>query len=154
MIQDKIYLAFYRGLSNKSAWKRFKQRFVKLWTGGPYCHCEIIHQSAMKSTWYGALTYNPEGVGKRELVVKSKNWDIFDITEFVDNESLLKFLNSKVGLKYDWLGIYLYQFIPIGIDRSDRYYCSEYLAEALGFGKPAQYNPNSFFKKVKLYGFL
>lgn len=151
-MREKMFVAFYKG-RGPTWFIRFKQGLTKVWTRGHYSHCELIHQTWDEvqdpfkddaiEMWYGATTYNPDGVASRQLVLKPEHWDIYDISNEIDIPLALEFLRSKIGLRYDWLGIYLSHVIPLGFDRSERYFCSEYLAECLGLKAPATFSPVS-----------
>ena len=146
-------IAFYKGLSSNK-WDAFKQIFIRAWTGfGKYSHCEIIDDAG---NWYAATAYHPGYVVSRKLKPIESKWDIFEL-DVSDNEKerILTWLDSKLGLKYDWLGVFL--TIGLGINRNnhDEYFCSELAAAALSSNvlqyesdSPITYSPNSLYTKL------
>jgi hypothetical protein len=141
-------IAFYSGKSS-DRWIRIKQWLTKMWTRGKYSHCEIIYFTDEGPYWYGATTYNPGGIAKRQLTYKKENWDIYRLElKGISRPGLLLFLESKIGYPYDWPGIYLSQIFPFLIHRKDKYFCSEYIAEALGYPSPQSFSPVSLKKRL------
>jgi hypothetical protein len=154
MKNERMYIAFYKSYSGTN-WNKFKQLVTKVWTFGKYCHCEIVHlQEDGALIWYGATSYNLGGVAARPLQFHVHKWDIFEITEHINFKITLAILRSKLGLKYDWLGIFLSQAIPFHAHNDEEYFCSEYLAQAVRMDNPYNYSPNSLKRRMQKTAFI
>ena len=44
---------------------------------------------------------------------------------------IIEFYNATKGCEYDWVGMFLSQFLPYHIKRKGKWYCSEWIAYAL-----------------------
>ena len=147
-----IVVAFYKGYS-KNPIDKFKQWVTKSWTFGSYSHCEII----INGMWYGALAGGDGRVAKRVIEPIKADWDYITIQmNNVDVAWLESFLVSKIGLKYDWKGLFLGQVFRFSCHNKDEYFCSEYVAESLNQIYPDKfsnkfyiYSPNSLYRLLK-----
>ncbi len=122
---------------------RWDDKLIAFWTRSEYSHCEIEHNGYR----YGS---NPAKKGKIMKWARSepskKYWEMVDID--LDPKKLEEFINKTNGAKYDWLGIFLSQFLPFKIHSKKRYFCSEWIAEALGYKKPHTYSPQKLYKSL------
>jgi len=154
-----IKIAFYKVDDNPYA--DITDKLIKWWTKGPYSHVEIILPSDLSFELRPKLKQliheTIEDYVKKGLI--SKHWVIqrhislsalgtfgavrgkyhhinYTIWDYVDMEiteeqlkTILDFYMEIYGEKYDWFGI-LGFILPIQ-DRSDRWFCSETVANAL-----------------------
>lgn len=130
----KAKLAMYKGSGN------IYDKLIRWWTESKYSHCELV----VDGVWY---TSSPRdgGVVKRELKMSS-NWDMYDV--YVDEKRLEMVMNRNEGAKYDWLGIVFTQVLPFGIHSKSRMFCSEFVAEVLGYYRPHEWSPQDVYEKV------
>ena len=158
-------VAFYKGTSRKPI-AALTQWAIRFWTLGKYCHVEFIDdhgfREARRWTWYGATSFSPGRTCARPIEFKSAHWDVFDLPHDVDYTPAIKWGKQNLGRHYDWLGIFLSQFVQMGIHSYDKFFCSEFSMEQLqktrllrGDTTPAnKYSPNSMFRKLKKMGAL
>jgi len=148
----KYYVAFYKGSSSHPV-ARFLDGAIRFVTRGPYSHVEI----ARKDTDYDFTIYSSSirdgGVRQKTLNLKEKHWDLIpiensDSASFKFNEaSFLAFFNSVEGRKYDVLGVL--GFVLYVRQSNKRYFCSEFVAEALKFVDPWRISPNDLYSLVQ-----
>lgn len=133
-------LAFY-----KAEHGNIIDKLIGLWTRGPFSHVELLFSDGVSfssSQWDGGVRFKKIDYSHKE------RWSFLDI-DGIANESEVKYLANKLrGAKYDWLGIFLYEFLPFNIQNSKKWYCSEICAHLLGL-TPCQMSPNKLYKIVK-----
>lgn len=93
-----------------------------------YSHCELIFSDGM----FFSADPRDSGVRYKCIEFDISKWDFVNMElDTFDENMVRRWCNSKVGRGYDWLGIILGQAIPLGIDDSARYFCSEICVGAL-----------------------
>ncbi|WP_343560424.1 hypothetical protein [Kiloniella sp. b19] len=144
MSQSRMtYLAFYKGTG------KWWNKLIRLWTRGPYSHCEIVTskpnswrktaQSLSASEWDG-------GVRKKTIDFTTDNWDLIPVAIDCDRLSQAK---GEIGAKYDWVGILFSQILPLSREHPDKWFCSELAAFVIGLPDPHHFSPNSLYRKLK-----
>lgn len=135
----QIRAAFYKGKGD------FFDHLVRIWTRSEYSHVELV----IEDRWY---TSSPRdgGVRFRYLEADSSHWDFIDIRG-IEASKVEIFLISQLHKKYDWLGIFLTQVFPLGIDDPNRWFCSEIVAAALQHGGLACERHFSWYSPKRLY---
>lgn len=121
----KISVAFYKG---KGDWKN---KLIRWWTKSPYSHAELILPD--RRTW---ISISPLLTSKVEARTKTvyamANWDFIEIPVTQQQvDVIIEFYNATKGCEYDWVGMFLSQFLPYHIKRKGKWYCSEWIAYAL-----------------------
>ena len=130
-------VAFYKGKGN------YFDKAIRIWTRGSYSHCEIV----LGDLWYSS---SPRDGGVRCKDMKNYNPDHWDFVETdIDSQRFWDIWTKYQNAKYDWLGIVLTQAIPLGIQDSDKVFCSEFCAEVLNIVKPKWISPNKLYKILK-----
>lgn len=121
--QDKavVQLALY-----KAPGKLFN-RLIRLWTGSKYSHCELVMPDGR---WLSASAMDG-GVREKQVDFNPEHWDLVALPWANVDHIEQVFLRHR-GKGYDWLGILLAQFLPLGIDSKSRMFCSEFCAAGLG----------------------
>lgn len=131
---------------------------IRLWTWSKYSHCEIIFNDGRTfgcdvsfpgTTKYTKKTYDPA------------YWDIFNLDISLEQENIIrKFTNQEVNCKYDWIGIFFTQFIPLGFEMKARWFCSEVVTAAfqkigwlLGI-QPKKVSPKKLFDLIISNGYV
>jgi hypothetical protein len=119
----KIQVAFFK--SGKS----ISDKLIKFWTKSQYSHVEIL----VEGFSYDANTK----LGLRKYAKESydlEQWDVVSIDVDISKENFGKierFIKNQIGLKYDWRGIFLSQFVKMGIDSDTKWFCSEFVTKIL-----------------------
>lgn len=141
-----------------SAYDRFKANTVKKWTRSRYFHTEFI----IGDYWVSA---NTDGIVKYDLRPLTDKYDYvfidIDMTE-KQYKKIINFIDAQIGTKYDWMGIYLSQFLGIGSHRSDKWFCSELVTKLLQLClveqvldmQPHMVSPGDLFRRMEEMIFL
>lgn len=157
-------IAFYTGTSS-NLFTALQQWGVRIWTFGKYSHCELIDDRGSDNPydwiWIGATTRDPGVTSMRRIEFKPEHWDVFDLPD-VDFKGAIEWTIANLGKKYDWLGIWLSQFLPWGINNPNKFFCSEFNIAQLQRTSilcdddrdPQQYSPNGVYRKLKQIGAL
>lgn len=143
-------IAFKHELSD-NFFERLKQKIILKWTKSIYYHVEMI----IDNEWIEAD--NKKGLIGHKLRPLNRKYDY--VTLYVPDcliniNNAKKFIENQMGSRYDWTGIYLSQIVKIGIDKSDRWFCSEFIAKMLQiygvepflYIKPESLSPEGVFK--------
>ena len=137
-----IKLAFYKGKGD------FFDKLIRIWTNSPYSHVEII----INGIWYSASPRDGR-VRAKKIDPNPSHWDFIEIPS-KNAENMVKFIESQLGKKYDWLGILLSQIIPLGEENPNRWFCSEICSAAVKKGgkklknHPQWYSPARLFEEL------
>jgi len=145
-----IKVAFYKG---KGTWMDLCVRF---WTRSIYSHVElVVFDSGDFPPTIISSSGRDDGVRFKEYSIEklnSEKWDLIDVSEKIDDESLAYFSVNKLGKRYDYKGILLSQFLPLKRHGKNKYFCSEFCAEALGFSNPHEYSPQDLYTALQQRG--
>lgn len=130
-------LAFY-----KAKYGNIIDKLIAWWTKSEYSHVELV----CCGEWYSTSPRDLQV--RRKLIIPTKEkWDFLDIE--VDAMYVEDFYILTQGRKYDWLGIFFSQFMPLKIHDRKRYFCSEWCATALRIPNANEYSPEDLYQKVK-----
>ena len=142
-----ITLAFYKG-RGQTRWQRISDGAIRLATGGQFSHVELIAGSALHGDivrcW--SASGRDGGVRSRQIWLKPENWDLVELR--IDPNEPIKFIQERIGAKYDFVGILLSHVLAIGGHRKGRWFCSEICAAALGVSSPQRVSPQFLFEIV------
>ncbi len=158
-------IAFYKSMKGKFLHRLFRWA-IAIWTCGKYSHCEFIDTKDTADTtqwqWIGSTGREHGCVAVRNIEAEVDKWDVFDLPADIDFKPAMDWGLSKLGYKYDWVGIFLSQILPWSIDNPNMYFCSEFTAEQLKKTElmandkriSENYSPNSLYRKLKKIGAL
>lgn len=137
-------LAFYKSTSSSA---ELYDKLITFWTGSVYSHVEIIFSNGL------SFSSSPRDGGCRykAIVYNDDSWDYINLQSLITPEreaEIMAFCDSQNGKKYDWLGIFLSQFMPLGIEDPKRWFCSELGAKIMMFYPPSSYNPRKLYERV------
>ena len=146
--------AFKKDELNPTIKDKIITKSISLWTKSEYFHCEFFYDNI----WYGINTSGVERYKLRPLNHKFYDYIEIDVDVTPLQLELLEFFINKEFL-YDWSGIFLSQFIPIGFNREDKWFCSEYLIKVLQILlikdfillQPELYSPEDLFHLLAEY---
>ena len=125
-----IILCFYKADSKNADWT---DRLISKWTNGKYSHVEVLlpndgdcyeleHDLTMVSS-----SGRNGGVRLANHVINNDAWDYFSINIRNQAKVIYSLYRVTKHCKYDWSGIAFSQVIPLGIDKENRFFCSEYV---------------------------
>ncbi|MFY1021524.1 hypothetical protein [Ectopseudomonas khazarica] len=126
-----ITLAMYKGKG------QLFNAAIRTWTGSIYSHCELVMPDGR---WLSASAMDG-GVRAKRIDYKPEHWLLIPVP-WANTRTIEAVFENHEGKGYDWLGIALAQFLPLGIDSKRRMFCSEFCADALGFhGAGKRFSP-------------
>jgi hypothetical protein len=135
-------IIFYKGWEGT-----ITDKAICLWTLGRYSHLEIVGSDGY---CYSASSRDG-GVRRKKINYEnSDKWDIFDLQ--INEDFLSKFFEETKHCKYDWVGIFLYHFLPFRIEDNKKWYCSEWISEILqhsGYPMKTNLTPSGVFRNLK-----
>jgi hypothetical protein len=108
---------------------------VRWWTRGAYSHVELIFSDGMSAS----ASARDGGVRFKDIEYHPDRWDIIEIDG--DEEYARAFFEKRVGLKYDYFGLFGFVWRPHS-GSALLWFCSEIVMGALKFDDPWQFNPN------------
>ncbi|MFP3609166.1 hypothetical protein SB778_03515 [Paraburkholderia sp. SIMBA_050] len=117
---------------------------TKWWTRGPYSHAELVmaYESGMAVCWSSA--YLDKGVRRTVIKLDPADWDIVEIPTTSEQEATaIAWFEAHVGQPYDIAGLFGFVFRHLEGEKG-KWFCSEALAEALGYAESWRYDPNTF----------
>jgi len=115
-------------------------KLVKWWDAGPYSHCEVVFSNGL---WASASFMDDMKVRGKFINPGENTWDYLTLPAHYE-EPARKFFNATEGVKYDLFGQVRFVLAPLR-GQGDKYWCSEWVAEALGLKEPWRYGPNGLY---------
>ena len=123
-------VAFHKG------GQRMGDKLIKWWDAGPYSHCEVVFDDGL---WASASLMDGAKVRGKRINPTPGSWDYLDLPG--SELAARNFFARTEGTGYDLLGLARFVIAPCR-GAGDRYWCSEWVAEALGLKEPWRYGPN------------
>ncbi len=127
----KVIIAFKSKINDDSSlFFKASAKAISWWTKSPYFHCELI----IDNKW---ISSHPDlgGVRIAELTTLHTNWDYYKINlpeiSTEQEEILWGFLQEQINTGYDWKGIFLSQFVKVGLNSDQKWFCSEIVVKLL-----------------------
>lgn len=128
-------LAMYKGKGT------FYDKLIRIVTNSNYSHCELVIDGICYSS-------SPRDRGVRmKYITLDTNWDVFDLPCTYNQVYALEMFTKHVGKKYDWIGA-ITSILPIQLNMSNRFFCSEICASMLGMSKPRSHTPQSVLDSI------
>lgn len=112
-------------------------RLIRWWDAGPYSHCEIVFSDGL---WASASLMDDRRVRGKRINPTAGRWDYLDLPDHYEQPARDFFARTE-GARYDLLGQVRFVLAPLR-GQGDKYWCSEWVAEALGLREPWRYGPN------------
>lgn len=126
-------IALYKG--TRPGIKGIYNRLVRWWTRSPYSHCELVFSDGIAAS----SSLEDGGVRFKWIEFDAERWDFIELPTALE-EGAYTWFNEHRGRKYDVMGNL--QFILACIpSSSNRWFCSEAVAAALGLREAWRYDP-------------
>jgi len=120
--------------------KRVGDRLIKWWDAGPYSHCEVVFSDGL---WASASLMDNMKVRGKHINPSKGSWDYLELPASYELAARNFFARTE-GADYDLFGLLHFVIAPIQGSK-DKYWCSEWVAEALGLQEPWRYGPNGLY---------
>lgn len=142
-----VYLAFYKYKRPCKTWQdtlfRVFDEVTRFFTHGKYSHCELAIPCGNNEFVCYTSSNRDDGVRIKQMPLPADKWDLVEISEY-NLRHIFELYYRTQGLKYDLCG-------AIGVvtrfgNVHDRYFCSEWCAEALELPNPHKFSPNSLYR--------
>lgn len=128
-----------------------EDRSIALWTGGPYCHVEIVFDGGTRM-----FSSSAEDGGVRWIDYGGAHFGWYDAVELPAVDPLIvapviAWANTQLGMAYDYNGVFAF-VCPIIHDDASDWYCSEIVCECLirlgllPAGTSNKISPNELYK--------
>ena len=147
------YLAFYKGRKEENPNTSFFDRVVCFFTNSRYSHVEFVtHLAAPDQIYSDCYASSPRdgGVRRASINLRNGNWEVYEMPSFLRERYVDEFFHKKFGAGYDWLGA-IGTTVRIFKQENQRWFCSEIIADLLGYGDPHLYTPEDLFRALKPY---
>jgi hypothetical protein len=134
-------LAMYKGKGN------LFNALIRFWDSGVYSHCELVFSDGMSAS----ASYRDSQEVRLKFIdfsVDTDNWDFYDLPDHLE-PAARQFLNETRGKGYDLIGQLRFFFSPYH-GQKKKYWCSEWIAAALGMKDPWRYGPNGLNAAITL----
>lgn len=145
---DDLYLAYYTGTGT------WQDRLIRWATRSRFSHVELVMQGGGASSAgleFTAQSWSSSardgGVRGKLIRFRPKNWQFQKVQPWYDPERI-EAAQRHAGAKYDFKGLLLSQVFALHRDDPDRWFCSEFCADALGLSKPYNYAPEDLYNAV------
>jgi hypothetical protein len=133
-------LAFYKGEGTMF------NAAIRWWDAGVYSHCELLFSDGMSAS---ATLRDGSKVRGKEIDYFPDRWDFVELPDGLETQARA-FFEATQGMPYDLKGQvrFMFGYMKGG---SDAYWCSEWVAAALGMPDPWRYGPNGLAAAVAAY---
>ena len=134
-------VAFYKGKT------RLFNRLVSWYLNSPYSHCEIILEDSTSTC--GSSSFLDGGVRIKQIYLDLNHWDILDIDLSIQDQILVRaWFEVHSGQGYDVLGMLGFLFRREQGSKN-KWFCSEAIAEALGYSESFRFDPPTLYSLLK-----
>ena len=140
-----IKIAFYKGRG------LFRDRFIRWWTNSHYSHTELVLPN--REGWIGIYPPDSPRVRMRSFAegYRDNEWDFIDLHATKDQiDIILDFYRKTAGQDYDWVGMILSHITPFRIKRSNKWYCSEWVAYALELSGVINHKHTELYRRNRI----
>lgn len=132
-----IKLALYKGKG------QIGNALIRLWTGSPYSHCELVVDGMAYSS-----SIRDGGVRAKVIDFDDANWDFIPLPDCFALK-IQEYFAATRGIHYGWRDLFLSQVLNTGSNEADAAFCSEWCAAALGLPNPTIFNPHTLGDLVR-----
>lgn len=147
----EIFVAFYKYKrpihSCRDLWYRLCDEVTRLSTKGKYSHCEIAVKQEHGLYECYTSSVRDKGVRVKVMSLSPEKWDLVDVSSKINYEDLKSFYEKTKDMEYDFsgaLGVVLHSR-----EDHNKYFCSEWCADSLGYTKPSRISPNKLYKLLR-----
>ncbi|MBS0474700.1 MAG: hypothetical protein JSR28_06075 [Proteobacteria bacterium] len=110
-------------------------RLVCWWTRSPYSHCELVVGDECYSS-----SIRDGGVRRKRIDISGEHWTVVPLLH-VNPLAVSQLYASTKGAGYGWLDLLAQQVLRTPFEDRNRWFCSEWVASALGLARPETWTP-------------
>lgn len=140
-----VFIAFYKGTrrTGESPLKYAWDYAVRLRTASPYSHCEIA--IARNDGMYDCLSASMRdgGIRCKTMQLPGARWDMLPCA--LTEREVREWFAREKGKGYDYAGALRF-VLPFLRQAPQKWFCSEFVAAALGMDNPAGQTPASVWR--------
>lgn len=125
---DPVRLALYKRPG------RWVDKIIRVRTSSPYSHCEVVVAGLCFTS------SNRDGGVRVKPIDLDDGWDVIDLPR-ADPRAVHRLLGLTIGQGYDWIGAIVGRGLDVKLRHSERWFCSQWCAEALGFRESWRFTP-------------
>lgn len=135
----QIQVAFYKAKNN------WVHKLIRWWTKSIYSHAELILPDG--KTWISISPFlTAKLCSKQPTDFNTQDWDFITIDVTKTQAQIIEdFFHETKGSHYDWVGLFLSHILPYKIKKTNKWYCSEWIAYALRIANVIDW------KTIKIY---
>lgn len=130
-------LAMYKGKGN------LFNGLIRYWDSGIYSHCELVFSDGLAAS---ASYRDSQEVRGKMIDFNDGHWDFIVLPDHLE-EAARRFFEDTKGTGYDLVGQLRFFYSPLR-GQKDKYWCSEWIATALGMTDPWRYGPNGLYAAI------
>lgn len=110
-------------------------RLVCWWTRSPYSHCELVVGDECYSS-----SIRDGGVRRKSIDLSGPHWTVIDLPH-VNPLAVTQLYASTKDAGYGWGDLLTQQILRTPLEDRARWFCSEWVAAALGLPRPETWTP-------------
>lgn len=120
---------------------------IRFWDNGPYSHAELVLSSGTALS----VSYDDgRRVRAKQINFNPDHWDFVEVPADLEMQVMNFFVRTE-GKPYDLWGQVRFLFLAPHKGSSEGYWCTEWIAAALGMVDPWRYSPNILYSAVKFH---
>ena len=128
-------VAFYKGR------KRLFNRLVSWWLKGPYSHCElVIRVDEAGRAHCLSSSFMDGGVRMKVMHLNPDHWDVVPVASHASPSHVYQWAHDHAEAGYDLLGLLGFVWRR-QTGAQTKWFCSEAVADVLGFHEPWRFDP-------------
>ena len=129
---------------------RIGSRFICLWSGSVYSHCELVVDGLCYSSSImdKGVRSKAVGTGQHDIDLDPAKWDVIDIPQ-ASPDRIRAYFEMTDANTYGWFSMIGSQLFNRGRTDEKSQFCSEWCANALGLPNPSIYSPGALAIQCK-----
>jgi hypothetical protein len=133
-----VQLALYKGKG------QIGNAAIRLWTGSPYSHCELVVDGCCysSSVMDKGVRRKRVGPGADEISLGTDHWDLIELP-WADGAAIVRYFEATDSDVYGWPALIASQVFNRNRPTKHAAFCSQWDATALGIPNPSIYNPST-----------
>lgn len=148
---NEIKVAFYKSESGNIEdylVDKWSNMLNKILHRSIICYNGFSHVELVFSNGISFSSSKRDGGTRFKTIDYGNNWEIINVQSLYTEDEIFQKAVTLDGLKYDWLGLFLHEFIPLDIEDRKSWWCSEVVCYLLGV-EDYNINPNYFYSLIK-----